>query len=169
MIVHEPETGQRTARPGLDRDPRQPERRPVIACRGLTGAQHQQFHGPTSILAGPDERLQIVQCQLAVIGEDESFSHIPIKLAVRGDVNNRVLFVRQFAPERRQCEALVQKSFAGSRRINAAQFAGNEIQRSESLHRFGKSVQQQARFPAFDGARFNERKPGRDGHGQVLN
>ena len=69
----------------------------------------------------------------------------------------------------RQGEILIQQGLAGSRRIDAAQFVGHEVQRSEALHRFGKSVQQQARFPALDGARFDQRESGSHGHRQILN
>src|SRR5258706_8866502 len=71
LIVDEPQRSQRAARSSLDRDARQPQRGAIVARGGLTSAQDQQLDGLAAILAGTDQRLQIVQRQFAIIGKDE--------------------------------------------------------------------------------------------------
>ena len=64
------------------RDAREPECGPLVALRGLAGAQGQQLHRPRSELADREQGLQLVHVDAPVVREEEGVLRVPVELAV---------------------------------------------------------------------------------------
>src|SRR2546428_12616419 len=87
-VVDVPERRQRAARAGLDGEAGKPERRPIVALRGIAGAEGEELEGTVAELEQPDELPQSIHRQLVVEGAQEGRLRVAAELSVRGDVHD---------------------------------------------------------------------------------